>query len=67
MQEAARRGGEPMKEGLDPLALPVDLAKAGLVLREDLAPADIQARYFDGRTDGYYAFEHVHLARSVVA
>lgn len=67
MQEAARRGGEPMKEGLDPLALASELAKVGLALREDLAPADIQARYFDGRTDGYYAFEHVHLARAVVA
>ncbi|HEX9076879.1 MAG TPA: class I SAM-dependent methyltransferase [Anaerolineae bacterium] len=67
MQEAARRGGEPMKGGLDPLALPAELAKVGLRLLEDLQPADIQARYFDGRTDGYYAFEHVHLAWAVVA
>ncbi|MGE5264554.1 MAG: hypothetical protein ACM3S0_14335 [Acidobacteriota bacterium] len=39
---------------------------AGSILHEDLA-ADIQTRYFEGRTDGYYAFEHVHLASAVIA
>lgn len=39
---------------------------AGLIPREDLSPADIQTRYFEGRTDGFYAFEHVHLVSAMV-
>ncbi len=61
MQEAARMSSEPMKTGLNPLTLPDELARLGLSVLEDLSPADIQARYFEGRTDGFYAFEHIHL------
>jgi hypothetical protein len=39
---------------------------AGSILHEDLS-ADSLTRYFEERTDGYYAFEHVHLASAVVA
>jgi len=48
-------------------ALAVDLAQAGLRLEENLSPADIQARYFSGRADGYRAFEQMHFARAGVA
>ncbi|PRX41722.1 methyltransferase (TIGR00027 family) [Planifilum fimeticola] len=67
MQEMVRRTGEPMKTGFDPTALADELARNGLHLQENLSPADIEERYFQGRTDGYHAFEHVHFARAVVA
>lgn len=66
MQEVARRAGEPMKAGFDPSTLAADLASIGLRLHENLSPSDIEGRYFQGRTDGYHAFEHVHFARVVV-
>ena len=65
--EAVRQAGEPIITGFDPSTLAADLAPLGLRLRENLSPADIQERYFRGRTDGYYACEHAHLARAVVA
>ncbi len=66
MHATARRVGEPMKTGLDPAALAGALAEVGFMLAENLSPADIEARYFAGRSDGYHAFEHVHFARAVV-
>jgi methyltransferase (TIGR00027 family) len=67
MQEAARRSGEPMKTGFDPSTLAADLTRSGLRLRETLSPGDIEAHYFQARTDGFHAFEHIHFARAVVA
>lgn len=58
--------GEPLKTGFDPAALGPDLERAGLRLLEDLAPADVQMRYFEGRTDGYRASEHIHFALAAV-
>jgi hypothetical protein len=55
-----------MKAGFDPLALAADLKQFGLNLRENLSPSDIEDRYFQGRSDLYHAFEHVHFARAVV-
>jgi len=62
----ANHAGEPMKAGFDPSALATDLAERGLCLQENLSPTDIEKRYFQERTDGYYACEHVHFARAVV-
>jgi methyltransferase (TIGR00027 family) len=59
--------GEPWITGLDPASLATELAPLGLRLQEDLGPADIEARYFQGRQDGYHACEHAHFARAVVA
>ena len=56
-----------MKTGFDPLTLADELAGAGYHLQENHDPADIEARYFQGRTDLLHAFEHVHFARAVVA
>ncbi len=67
MQAIVARVGEPMRTSLEPLSLAADLEKMGLRLKENLSPADIEARYFQGRTDGYRAFEHVHFAWAVVA
>lgn len=67
MQEAARRAGEPMKAGFDPSTLAANLESLGLHLHESLSPSEIEKRYFQGRTDGYHAFENVHFASAVVA
>ncbi|CAG0973268.1 Putative S-adenosyl-L-methionine-dependent methyltransferase [Anaerolineae bacterium] len=67
MQTIAGQVGEPMQTGFDPSTLAADLQQAGLRLEEDLGPAEIDARYFRGRTDEYHAFEHAHFARAVVA
>lgn len=66
MREIVQRIGEPLKGGFDPAALAADLAGAGLLLRENLSPADIEERYFQGRTDGYHAAGHMHFARALV-
>jgi methyltransferase (TIGR00027 family) len=67
MIESVRRLGEPMLSGFEPASLAADLAGLGLRLQENLSPADIQARFFMGRTDGYRACEHAHFARAIVA
>ncbi len=67
MQAIARHVGEPMQTGFDPSTLAADLRRAGFRLEEDLAPSEIEARYFLGRADEYHAFEHVHFARAIVA
>jgi methyltransferase (TIGR00027 family) len=66
MLTAAERSGEPMQTGLDPSSLPTALAGVGLTLREQLSPAQIQARYFGQRHDDYRAFEHVHFAAAAI-
>lgn len=66
MLEAFRKQSMPLITGFDPSTLAVDLARLGLCLRENLTPADIHERYFQGRTDGYYACEHHHYALTEV-
>lgn len=65
MQLATQMAGEPMVTGFDPQKLVVEFAPLGFELAENLGPADIQQRYFQNRSDGYYAFEHIHLAKLV--
>ena len=67
MQWMAEQLGEPMKAGFDPLTLGADLDRLGLHLEENLDPAAIEARYYQGRSDRYHAVAHVHFARVVVA
>lgn len=66
MQAAAKMSGEPMQTGFDPMTLSAELDALGFHLQENLTPPHIQEKYFKGRTDGYYAFEHIHFARAVV-
>ena len=66
MLEAFRQQGVPLITGFEPSTLTADLACLGLRLRENLSPADIQERYFQGRTDGYYACEHHNYVWAVV-
>lgn len=66
MQTIASQTGEPMKSGFSPPVLSHELVTLGFILQEDLNPAEIERRYFQGRTDGYHAFEQVHFARAVV-
>jgi len=62
MQAATQMAGEPMTSGFEPETLGADLDPLGLRLTENLGPADLQARYFASRTDGFHAFEHIHFA-----
>jgi methyltransferase (TIGR00027 family) len=62
----AQQVGEPMKASFDPAALADELAALGLDLQVNLSPAEIEARYFQGRNDLLHAFEHLHLAHAVV-
>lgn len=64
--EKVREVGEPLLSSFDPSILGSDLSRLGLSLRENLSPAEIEERYFHGRTDGYHACNHVHFARAVV-
>jgi methyltransferase (TIGR00027 family) len=66
MMKLVERVGEPMLTGFYPASLAGDLASQGLGLQENLSPADLQARFFAGRPDGYHACEQVHLARATV-
>jgi methyltransferase (TIGR00027 family) len=66
MQAATMQSGEPMQTGFDPARLGAEIDALGYRLQENLSPAEIQAKYFRGRTDGYYAFEHIHFAHAVV-
>lgn len=56
------QAGEPIITGLDPASLAASAAELGLEVRENLSPAEIENRYFGGRTDGYHATEHTHFA-----
>ncbi|HEX3012471.1 MAG TPA: class I SAM-dependent methyltransferase [Syntrophomonadaceae bacterium] len=62
----ANQEQESMQAGFDHSDLAGDLFRAGLHLKEDLGPADIQTRYFQNREDRYYACEHEHLAYTVI-
>jgi methyltransferase (TIGR00027 family) len=67
VQQMAAQLGEPMKAGFDPLELASDLECIGLRLEENLDPAAIESRYFQGRSDRYHAVEHFHYARAMIA
>lgn len=61
MQEATRRAGEPIQTGFDPASLAQSVSQFNFCVTEDLAPSEIDAKYFQHRTDNYHAFEHIHL------
>ncbi len=66
MQRATQMSGEPMQTGVDPSTLSIELSNSGWQLRENLSPSEIQQRFFNGRADGYRAFEHIHFAWAVI-
>ncbi len=61
-----RQTSGTMITGFDPSTLAADLDRVGLRLHEQLSPSEIQKRYFTGRPDSYYAYEHAHFAYAVV-
>jgi methyltransferase (TIGR00027 family) len=65
-REIFQKIGEPMITGFNPITLDEYLEKLGLRLHENLSPADIEKRYFQGRMDDYHAQEHGHIAWAVV-
>ncbi|OPX86285.1 MAG: putative S-adenosyl-L-methionine-dependent methyltransferase [Pelotomaculum sp. PtaB.Bin104] len=66
LMESVRRLGEPVICGFNPLTLDRDLANLGFHLEENLTPSDIQERYFQKRSDRYYATENAYIAHAVV-
>ena len=64
--EYLRKIDEPMITGFKPSTLAEELASLGFSLQENLSPADIEERYFKGRTDGYHAYEYGHFACAIV-
>ena len=66
MQTIVAQAGEPMKANLEASSLKAELEKIDLQLKENLGPIDIEERFFQGRTDGYHAFEHVYFAMAVM-
>ena len=64
--EFLRSIGEPMITGFNPSTLDEALSSLGFHLHANLSPADIEELYFQGRTDGYHAYEYGHFACAVV-
>jgi O-methyltransferase involved in polyketide biosynthesis len=58
--------GEPWRSFFEPAALAQDLRDIGFVSSEDLGPAEIRARYFADRSDGFTAGPTGHLALATV-
>lgn len=65
-REALRNIGEPMITGFKPSTLANNIISLKFHLKEDLNSADIEERYFQGRTDGYHASKHGHFACATV-
>jgi methyltransferase (TIGR00027 family) len=58
--------GEPWRSFFEPEGLAQDLRDVGFASTEDLGPAEIQARYFADRSDGFAAGPTGHLALAAV-
>jgi methyltransferase (TIGR00027 family) len=59
--ELVARVGEPMKTGLAPAEMAACLRACGWEASEQLGRAELQARFFDQRGDGYRARDHFHV------
>jgi methyltransferase (TIGR00027 family) len=66
MLAMAKAGGEEMKSGFDRMSLELMLSEYGFLVYENLNCADIQQRYFSGRTDWLSAFKHINYAHAVL-
>lgn len=66
MRQITARSGEPIITGFDSFELDRELQDCGMLLYENLAPANIEELYFSDRIDGLHAFDHFHFAHLVV-
>lgn len=66
MQEITKQAGEPLLTGFDPFTIDLELQQANVLLFENLAPENIEERYFKGREDNLHAFDHFHFAHAVI-
>lgn len=66
MRQITASTGEPILTGFDPFQLDHELQECNMLLYENLAPANIEERYFSNQTDGLHAFDHFHFAHLVV-
>ena len=66
MLAMAKAGGEAMKSGFDQMSLELMLSEYDFLVYEHLNCAEIQKRYFFGRSDWLSAFEHINYAHAVL-
>ncbi len=57
--------GEPWITGFKPSEITKELESIGLNVRENLAPHDIQQKFFQERADRYCAYEHAHFISAI--
>jgi methyltransferase (TIGR00027 family) len=65
MVAMAEASGEPMKSRFSYAELEKLLEEAGWLIYEHLSPAEIETRYFAGRSDYLHAFEHINYVLAV--
>jgi hypothetical protein len=53
-------------DGFNTESLAENLTSLGFRLHENLSPAEIEERYFQGHKDGCHAYEYGHIACSVI-
>lgn len=58
--------GVPMITSFESATLASELQFLGFTLRENLNPGEIERRYFQDRSDGFHAYEHMHFAHTEV-
>jgi len=66
MVAMADAGGEPMRAALSRADWADILERTGFSILECLTPAEVESRYFSGRTDAYHAFENIHFAQAKI-
>ena len=66
MSRRVAAAGEPWKTFFDPAELETLLRRSGFNTIEDLGPAEINARYFAGRSDGLRIGEMMRIAKALV-
>ncbi len=64
--ELVQKIGEPIITGFNPQKLSEDLTNMGFQLHENMSQADVEGRYLQERTDGYYMQEQAYLACAVI-
>lgn len=65
MVQMAAASGEPMQSWFSYSEIEELLAGAGLLVYEHLSPAEINERFFSGRSDAISAFETIHYVHAV--
>ncbi|MBL4952008.1 class I SAM-dependent methyltransferase [Neobacillus sp. YIM B02564] len=66
MRQITASTGEPIITSFDSFELDQELQDCGMLVYENLAPANIEEMYFSDRQDDLHAFDHFHFAHLAV-